>query len=117
MKKIQPIKKPKEPGAASSSDRNRPPILTCKVCLLKFRGQSELDKCMKRHEQIFNLKADCICPVCGVTVPKMELTDHFKNEHKEMGKTCCLDCLAVVNNKTGTELRKHFMALRPSPLS
>ena len=112
---MQPVKKPKQTSSEKNEKnriyyRIRPPSLTCKVCLLKFRAQSEVDRCMQRHEHFFNLKADCICPACGMTVPKMEITDHFENEHKAMGKTCCLECLAVIPNNTGTELRRHILA-------
>ena len=90
-------------------------LLTCKVCLLKFKSQDKLDSCMKRHHEVLNLKSNCICPLCEEEMPKLSLTGHFKQAHRETGKTCCPECLALVTiDEISCNLRKHITSCHHS---
>ena len=82
--------------------------LTCKICLLKYKSRDKFDNCLKRHRELLDLDSDVACPLCSARVIKMDLTDHFEFEHKETGRTCCVVCLALVDNGNGYGLRKHI---------
>ena len=85
-------------------------LVTCKVCLLLFKSQEKLDNCMKRHYDVLDLNKDCICPLCEAEMPKLSLTDHFKQAHWETGQTCCPECLDLINieDEPGN-LRRHII--------
>ena len=68
----------------------------------------KFDNCLKRHRELLDLDSDVACPLCSARMIKMALTDHFELEHKETGRTCCVVCLALVDNGNGYGLRKHI---------
>ena len=51
------------------------------------------------------------CPLCQKTLKKMDITEHFDQEHstKEESRTCCLFCLKVMPHKNGENLRSHMV--------
>ena len=50
------------------SDKKLEKEYRCKVCLLKFRGQTQLQRCMDRHEEALDLNGEVFCPVCNDTI-------------------------------------------------
>merc|ERR1719259_877127 len=54
-----------------------------------------------------NMKMTVGCPICGLELKKIEVTTHFKAQHKETGQTCCCECLALISREKGA-LRRHI---------
>merc|ERR1719376_1622924 len=54
-----------------------------------------------------DLNAIVECPLCKMQLLKLDVTTHFKREHKETGRTCCCECLSLIRNDQGA-LRKHI---------
>jgi len=100
----QVVKKAKKDGPKEPLIKT---IHTCKVCLLKFKCHSSLQNCMKRHQEEMDLNANVECPLCNLQLQKLDVTAHFKKEHKETGQTCCCECLSLVTNEKGM-LRRHI---------
>lgn len=77
----------------------------CPVCLSKFtRNGRRLHRHIKKHHEKFNLEINVACPLCSSVNKKLNLNEHFANEHPDKG-SCCAECLKVLPSN---ELRLHF---------
>ena len=76
-------------------------MLRCKICLRGYRTEAAIDHHFTYHEKHFNVNDDMDCPLCQKNIKKIDITEHFDQEHstKEESQTCCLFCLKGIYDR------------------
>ncbi len=77
----------------------------CLVCLNPFKSRVTLKEDFERHQLYFSTDGSMNCPLCQVSVEKLQITVHFRENHPP--QTCCLVCHEVMTNDKKS-LRKHI---------
>ena len=101
-------KNKKKPGRPP----NKPigPMLRCKICLRGYRTEAAINHHFSYHEKHFDVNDVTECPLCKMTIQKIDITEHFDQHHstKDESQTCCIFCLKVLSHKSGDNLRFHM---------
>lgn len=90
---------------------------TCKVCRHTYRMEHNYQEDQAKHEKFFDLKCNVTCPLCSLTMAKLELTDHFESCHSTdtQKQTCCCECLEVMPNELD-RLKYHIARMHCQPM-
>ena len=85
--------------------------ICCKICLQSYKTESAIGQHFRKHLKHFDIKGDVECPMCSVTIKKLDLTEHFDQVHstKEEPLTCCIGCQKVMKHKNGDSLQMHII--------
>ena len=66
--------------------------ICCKICLQSYKTESAIGQHFRKHLKHFDIKGDVECPMCKLSIKKLDLTEHFDTTHssKEKPLTCCI---------------------------
>jgi len=110
---ITRVPKPKKKAPSSHHQNNGnskdgdTAIYKCKVCLIAYRNDWQMERCIEAHRKMIDLDVPAVCPACNESIAsKLELTDHFAQKHATEGVTCCCECMDIVQT---TMLTRHVM--------
>jgi len=92
-------KEKREKGGGDGDKKARKKAIKCKVCLMCYHNQEQIDECIAFHKEVMNLDAAFTCPLCNEELEnKLMVTDHFNMKHP--GEiTCCCECGKLINFK------------------
>jgi len=73
--------------------------LKCKVCLMVYNTQEQIEECINWHRTVINLDRSVQCPQCNETLEnRLMVTDHFFEKHPGENNACS-ECLSIHNVK------------------
>jgi hypothetical protein len=99
----------------NNSSRDKKPKSTgkfrqqCNICLFAFDAKEAFDNDQEKHRQQLVNQEAVNCPTCAVTVPKIDLNQHYVRDHAELKAGCCLECLIVVVPRI--KMQRHFVTI------
>ena len=64
----------------------------CQVCLRMFYNESKYEEDQEEHSKLIDLSGSMNCPSCYVKVAKLEINQHYLDDHPELKSACCLHC-------------------------
>ena len=68
----------------------------CQVCLRMFYNEAKYDEDQEEHSKLIDLSGSMHCPSCYVKVAKLEINQHYLDDHPELKSACCLHCEGIV---------------------
>ena len=79
----------------------------CNVCCVTFEGENQFQEDQKKHQISRSNNETVKCPSCVITVPKVNLNEHFDLDHPELRAGCCLECLKTFSPKEKVSIHYH----------
>ena len=64
----------------------------CQVCLRMFYNEAKYEEDQEEHSKLIDLSGSMHCPSCYVRVAKLEINQHYLDDHPELKSACCLHC-------------------------
>ena len=68
----------------------------CQVCLRMFYNESKYEEDQEEHSKLIDLSGSMHCPSCYVKVAKLEINQHYLDDHPELKSACCLHCEGIL---------------------
>ena len=68
----------------------------CQVCLRMFYNESKYEEDQEEHSKLIDLSGSMHCPSCYVKVAKLEINQHYLDDHPELKSACCLHCEGII---------------------
>ena len=57
-----------------------------------FYNESKYEEDQEEHSKLIDLSGSMNCPSCYVKVAKLEINQHYLDDHPELKSACCLHC-------------------------
>ena len=70
----------------------------CQVCLRMFYNEAKYEEDQEEHSKLIDLSGSMHCPSCYVKVAKLEINQHYLDDHPELKSACCLHCEGKISN-------------------
>ena len=77
----------------------------CQVCLRMFYNEAKYEEDQEEHSKLIDLSGSMHCPSCYVKVAKLEINQHYLDDHPELKSACCLHCEGKISN-----IRNQFLS-------
>jgi hypothetical protein len=61
-----------------------------------FYNETKYDEDQEEHSKLIDLSGSMHCPSCYVKVAKLEINQHYFDDHPELKSACCLHCEGIL---------------------
>ena len=63
-----------------------------------FYNEAKYEEDQEEHSKLIDLSGSMHCPSCYVKVAKLEINQHYLDDHPELKSACCLHCEGKISN-------------------
>ena len=81
----------------------------CKVCMKFYSYGDYAKRCIARHREVIDLDEQVQSPLSPAVMRRIDINQHFLEEHKELNKVCCCICLQVGSTVTEIVEKKEIL--------